>query len=105
MLKDIFKDVDLCADNAISRDRHPAGRAGREEEMAGTILYLSSRAGAYCAGMFLISIPEDLILEYLPVLCRIRLPGISFYLPASPLKLRSLLNLEQEAFSYSMVVN
>lgn len=28
----------------------PAGRAGSEEDMAGAILYLASRAGAYCNG-------------------------------------------------------
>jgi len=28
----------------------PAGRTGAEEDMAGTILYLASRAGAYCNG-------------------------------------------------------
>jgi NAD(P)-dependent dehydrogenase (short-subunit alcohol dehydrogenase family) len=29
----------------------PARRFGGDEEMAGTILYLASRAGAYCNGL------------------------------------------------------
>ena len=32
----------------------PAGRTGSEEDMAGTILYLASRAGAYISGMVLL---------------------------------------------------
>ncbi|CEL00449.1 Putative Cytochrome P450 CYP504E5 [Aspergillus calidoustus] len=32
-------------------DRVPAKRAGREEDIAGTVLYLSSRAGAYVDGI------------------------------------------------------
>ena len=31
-------------------EKIPAGRAGTEEDMAGCILYLTSRAGAYCNG-------------------------------------------------------
>jgi len=32
----------------------PMGRAGREEEMAGTVLYLASLAGGYCAGNIMV---------------------------------------------------
>jgi NAD(P)-dependent dehydrogenase (short-subunit alcohol dehydrogenase family) len=33
----------------------PARRFGGEEEMGGTILYLASRAGAYCNGVVLVN--------------------------------------------------
>jgi NAD(P)-dependent dehydrogenase (short-subunit alcohol dehydrogenase family) len=33
----------------------PARRFGGDEEMAGSILYLASRAGAYCNGMHLMN--------------------------------------------------
>jgi NAD(P)-dependent dehydrogenase (short-subunit alcohol dehydrogenase family) len=33
----------------------PARRFGSEEEMAGSILYLASRAGAYCNGLNLLN--------------------------------------------------
>jgi NAD(P)-dependent dehydrogenase (short-subunit alcohol dehydrogenase family) len=31
-------------------DRIPMGRAGSQEDIAGTVIYLSSRAGAYVTG-------------------------------------------------------
>ena len=34
----------------MPRDDLPAERSGNEEEMAGTILYLASKAGGYCNG-------------------------------------------------------
>jgi NAD(P)-dependent dehydrogenase (short-subunit alcohol dehydrogenase family) len=40
----------LIGDGVFPRERIPLERVGSEEEMAGTILYLTSRAGAYCSG-------------------------------------------------------
>jgi len=36
--------------NDIPKDKIPLQRAGTEEDMAGAILFLTSRAGAYVAG-------------------------------------------------------
>jgi NAD(P)-dependent dehydrogenase (short-subunit alcohol dehydrogenase family) len=33
----------------------PARRFGSEEEMAGSVLYLASRAGAFCNGLMLLN--------------------------------------------------
>lgn len=33
----------------------PAGRTGEVNDIAGTILYLASRGGAYCNGMVILS--------------------------------------------------
>jgi len=38
----------------IPKEIIPAQRFGNEEEMAGTILYLASRAGGYCNGSVLL---------------------------------------------------
>ena len=41
----------MIADGGVvTRDFIPAERVGTDEDMAGTILYLTSRAGAYCSG-------------------------------------------------------
>jgi NAD(P)-dependent dehydrogenase (short-subunit alcohol dehydrogenase family) len=40
----------LIGDGVFGRDKIPAERAGTPEDMAGCILYLTSRAGAYCTG-------------------------------------------------------
>ncbi|KAI9764253.1 MAG: hypothetical protein M1835_007608 [Candelina submexicana] len=39
----------------VSKETIPAERLGTEEDMAGTILYLTSKAGAYCNGNVLIT--------------------------------------------------
>ena len=36
-------------------DKIPAGRVGSEDDMAGCILYLTSRAGAYCNGNVIVT--------------------------------------------------
>ena len=39
----------------FSKDKIPAERPGTPEDMAGTILFLASRAGAYCDGTVVIT--------------------------------------------------
>ena len=41
---------DLIGDGVFPKTQIPAERAGTPEDMAGCILYLTSRAGAYCTG-------------------------------------------------------
>lgn len=52
--REIFTGKDISADGAFPREQYVAGRGGREEEMAGTTLYLASRAGAFCSGSILL---------------------------------------------------
>lgn len=40
----------MIGDGKLIRDYVPAGRVGTDEDMAGTVLYLTSRAGAFCNG-------------------------------------------------------
>ena len=40
----------LIGDGVFPKEKIPAERAGTAEDMGGTILYLTSRAGAYCNG-------------------------------------------------------
>jgi NAD(P)-dependent dehydrogenase (short-subunit alcohol dehydrogenase family) len=41
-------------DAVVPKEMIPLQRIGDEQDMAGTILYLASRAGAYCNGNFLV---------------------------------------------------
>lgn len=38
------------SDTSLPKEMVPLGRMGDEQDMAGTILYLASRAGSYCNG-------------------------------------------------------
>ena len=40
----------IIGDGVFPRSVIPAERVGTEEDMAGCILFLTSRAGAYCTG-------------------------------------------------------
>lgn len=40
----------LIGDGVFSKEKIPAERVGTQEDMGGSILYLTSRAGAYCNG-------------------------------------------------------
>lgn len=44
----------IIGDGIFAKNVIPAERVGTEEDMGGTILYLTSRAGAYCNGNVMI---------------------------------------------------
>ena len=46
---------DLIGDGVFPKEKIPAQRPGAPEDMAGTILYLTSRAGAYCTGCVVVT--------------------------------------------------
>ena len=51
----IIGDRDATKEGAFDKTQIPVGRAGSEVDMAGTILFMTSRAGAYCNGNVVIS--------------------------------------------------
>ncbi|MCJ1305796.1 hypothetical protein MMC08_008612 [Hypocenomyce scalaris] len=55
MTAERFKDEDGGKEGSVSADFIPATRAGREEDMAGTVLFLCSKAGAYLDGNVLVT--------------------------------------------------
>jgi NAD(P)-dependent dehydrogenase (short-subunit alcohol dehydrogenase family) len=46
----LIKSDDPMAEGAFPLDQIPAERAGTPEDIMGPLLYLASRAGAYCNG-------------------------------------------------------
>jgi NAD(P)-dependent dehydrogenase (short-subunit alcohol dehydrogenase family) len=44
----------IIGDGIFPRSKIPLERSGTEEDMAGCILFLASRAGAYCTGNVLV---------------------------------------------------
>jgi NAD(P)-dependent dehydrogenase (short-subunit alcohol dehydrogenase family) len=50
----IATDKDLTEEGAFARSYQPAERAGGEEDMAGMILFLASRAGAFVNGSIML---------------------------------------------------
>ena len=55
MTEERFKDEDGGKEGSVPADFIPATRAGREEDMAGTVLFLCSKAGAYLDGNVLVT--------------------------------------------------
>ena len=41
-------------EGSVARNFIPLGRVGNEEDMAGTTLYMASKAGAFCNGNILV---------------------------------------------------
>ncbi|KAI8661923.1 hypothetical protein NCS55_01063900 [Fusarium keratoplasticum] len=50
LTESLIKGDDPTAEGAFPLDQIPAERAGRPEDIMGPLLYLASRAGAYCSG-------------------------------------------------------
>ena len=50
----VNKTIPITQEGAFSRAYQPAERAGSEEDMAGTILYMSSRAGSFINGSIIL---------------------------------------------------
>ena len=50
MTQAVFGEKDMTVEGAMAKTMQPLGRAGRDEEMAGTVVYFASQAGGYCSG-------------------------------------------------------
>lgn len=50
MMQPVFGERDITAEGALPKWLQPFGRAGNEKEIAGTVLYFASEAGAFCSG-------------------------------------------------------
>ncbi|SLM36981.1 short chain dehydrogenase reductase [Lasallia pustulata] len=55
MTSDIFAENDGWEEGSMPPEQIPAKRAGREEDMAGVVLFLCSKAGAYLDGNVVVS--------------------------------------------------
>lgn len=55
MTSDIFAEIDGWEEGSMPPEQIPAKRAGREEDMAGVVLFLCSKAGAYLDGNVVVS--------------------------------------------------
>lgn len=45
----------MVKDGKVDKNQIPTQRVGNEEDMAGTILYLASKAGSYCNGNIVVT--------------------------------------------------
>jgi NAD(P)-dependent dehydrogenase (short-subunit alcohol dehydrogenase family) len=50
MMTTVLGDKDFTVEGAMPTSLYPMGRVGKDAEMAGTVLYYASEAGAYCSG-------------------------------------------------------